>query len=130
MVVGFGISERKDVEEFGAFADGCVVGSKIVQELGKGGVKAMGELVKKLSGGPLQELGSDIAHPAKRQRTEADLEQQRLASIHSKSEVDQHIYSNIRSYIHIYRYSYLSMYMCLYRYSYSYYADVSTDVLT
>lgn len=40
VVVGFGISERKHVEEFGAFADGCVVGSKIVQELGKGGVKA------------------------------------------------------------------------------------------
>ncbi|CAK9117813.1 unnamed protein product [Durusdinium trenchii] len=78
VVVGFGISERKHVEEFGAFADGCVVGSKIIQELGKGGVAAAGALVKKLSGGPLSSTSSkEVEPPAKRQRTAADLEQQR-----------------------------------------------------
>eukprot|EP00913_Durusdinium_trenchii_P019824 g18634.t1 len=77
VVVGFGISERKHVEEFGAFADGCVVGSKIIQELGKGGA---GALVKKLSGGPLSSTSSKEVEPlAKRQRTAADLEQQRLS---------------------------------------------------
>lgn len=78
VVVGFGISERKHVEEFGAFADGCVVGSKIIQELGKGGVAAAGALVKKLSGGPLSSTSSKEVEPlAKRQRTAADLEQQK-----------------------------------------------------
>eukprot|EP00927_Polykrikos_kofoidii_P065871 TRINITY_DN6158_c0_g1_i1.p1 TRINITY_DN6158_c0_g1~~TRINITY_DN6158_c0_g1_i1.p1 ORF type:complete len:770 (-),score=140.44 TRINITY_DN6158_c0_g1_i1:105-2150(-) len=62
VVVGFGISTRSDVEEFGAFADGCVVGSKIVQELGTGGVEAVGKVVRELSGGPLvvSNSGSDI----------------------------------------------------------------------
>ncbi|CAJ1454324.1 unnamed protein product [Effrenium voratum] len=77
VVVGFGISERKHVEEFGAFADGCVVGSKIIQELGRGGVKAAGELVKKLSGGPLGSVSGEVEPAAKRQRTAADLETQK-----------------------------------------------------
>jgi tryptophan synthase len=53
VVVGFGISKRADVEEFGAFADGAVVGSKIVTEIGTGGVQAAGRVVRELSGGPL-----------------------------------------------------------------------------
>mmetsp|Transcript_29040 Transcript_29040/g.69147 ORF Transcript_29040/g.69147 Transcript_29040/m.69147 type:complete len:735 (+) Transcript_29040:82-2286(+) len=73
VVVGFGISERKHVEEFSTFADGCVVGSKIVQELGKNGISAMGSLVRTLSGGP---LGSTQAEPpAKRQKTLSDKEE-------------------------------------------------------
>lgn len=77
VVVGFGISERKHVEEFGAFADGCVVGSKIVQELAKGGIPAAGTLVKKLSGGPLGATSDKVEPPAKRQRTAEDLEKQK-----------------------------------------------------
>ena len=53
VVVGFGITSRAHVEEFGAFADGCVVGSKIVQEIGRGGVAAAGKVVLELSGGAL-----------------------------------------------------------------------------
>mmetsp|Transcript_67212 Transcript_67212/g.161040 ORF Transcript_67212/g.161040 Transcript_67212/m.161040 type:complete len:740 (+) Transcript_67212:93-2312(+) len=71
VVVGFGISERSHVEEFGKFADGCVVGTKIVTEAGKGGVPAIGAVVKKLSGGALAVNGSSNgAPPAKRQRTD------------------------------------------------------------
>mmetsp|Transcript_12206 Transcript_12206/g.22535 ORF Transcript_12206/g.22535 Transcript_12206/m.22535 type:complete len:740 (+) Transcript_12206:70-2289(+) len=72
VVVGFGISERSHVEEFGQFADGCVVGTKIVVEAGKGGVPAVGEVVKKLSGGPLTNGHANGATPppAKRQRTD------------------------------------------------------------
>ena len=40
--------------EFGEFADGCVVGSKIVKEIANGGVSAMAKCVKELSGGPLK----------------------------------------------------------------------------
>ena len=65
IVVGFGITSRAHVEEFGAFADGCVVGTKIVQELGKGGVKAAGKLVQELSGGALKAA----AQTAKFQKT-------------------------------------------------------------
>ncbi len=54
IVVGFGITSRENVEEFGQFADGCVVGSKIVKELQAGGIKAAGKVVADLSGGPLQ----------------------------------------------------------------------------
>ncbi|CAK9035521.1 Tryptophan synthase [Durusdinium trenchii] len=83
VVVGFGISERKHVEEFGAFADGCVVGSKIIQEVNsvRGALSfRAGALVKKLSGGPLSSTSSkEVEPPAKRQRTAADLEQQRLS---------------------------------------------------
>ena len=53
IVVGFGITSRAHVLEFGEFADGCVVGSKIVSEMKKGGVAAVGKVVRELSGGPL-----------------------------------------------------------------------------
>jgi tryptophan synthase len=80
VVVGFGISTRSDVEEFGAFADGCVVGSKIVQELGTGGVEAVGKVVRELSGGPLvvSNSGSDIGaieSLAKRDKVEDERKQ-------------------------------------------------------
>ena len=58
VVVGFGITSRAHVEEFGAFADGCVVGSKIVQEIGRGGVAAAGKCVLELSGGALTSAGT------------------------------------------------------------------------
>eukprot|EP00931_Biecheleriopsis_adriatica_P020241 TRINITY_DN13593_c0_g1_i1.p1 TRINITY_DN13593_c0_g1~~TRINITY_DN13593_c0_g1_i1.p1 ORF type:complete len:739 (-),score=157.24 TRINITY_DN13593_c0_g1_i1:40-2256(-) len=79
VVVGFGISKREHVEEFGAFADGCVVGSKIVTELGSGGIAAAGKIVRELSGGPLDEskLSEKIEPPAKRQKTEAELESEK-----------------------------------------------------
>jgi tryptophan synthase len=54
VVVGFGITSRENVEEFGQFADGCVVGSKIVHELKTNGIKAAGKCVAELSGGPLK----------------------------------------------------------------------------
>ena len=54
IVVGFGITSRAHVLEFGEFADGCVVGSKIVKEISTGGVAAVGACVRELSGGPLQ----------------------------------------------------------------------------
>jgi len=54
IVVGFGITSRAHVLEFGAFADGCVVGSKIVKEIAAGGVAAVGRCVLELSGGPLK----------------------------------------------------------------------------
>merc|ERR1711957_533089 len=53
VVVGFGISQRSHVNEFGAFADGCVVGSRIVQALGSEGPIGAGKIVRDLSGGPL-----------------------------------------------------------------------------
>eukprot|EP00316_Scyphosphaera_apsteinii_P008031 CAMPEP_0119325030 /NCGR_PEP_ID=MMETSP1333-20130426/64809_1 /TAXON_ID=418940 /ORGANISM="Scyphosphaera apsteinii, Strain RCC1455" /LENGTH=776 /DNA_ID=CAMNT_0007332895 /DNA_START=92 /DNA_END=2422 /DNA_ORIENTATION=+ len=53
IVVGFGITSRAHVLEFGDFADGCVVGSKIVKEIATGGVAAVGRCVRELSGGPL-----------------------------------------------------------------------------
>lgn len=58
IVVGFGIAERAHVLEFGEFADGCVVGSKIIKELGTGGVAAAGRCVLELSGGPLNVVSS------------------------------------------------------------------------
>ena len=54
IVVGFGITSRENVEEFGQFADGCVVGSKIVKEIQSGGISAAGKAVYELSGGPLK----------------------------------------------------------------------------
>ena len=69
VVVGFGITQRSHVEEFGAFADGCVVGTKIVQELGKSGVKAAGALVKELSGGPLDSSTGASVTFAKKAKT-------------------------------------------------------------
>ena len=59
VVVGFGITSRAHVEEFGAFADGCVVGSKIVKEIESGGIPAAGKVVADLSGGPLQTAVKD-----------------------------------------------------------------------
>jgi tryptophan synthase len=54
VAVGFGVSTREHVESISKYADGVVVGSKIVQKLGQGGIKAMSEFVKELSGGPMQ----------------------------------------------------------------------------
>jgi tryptophan synthase len=77
VVVGFGITKREHVQEFGAFADGCVVGSKIVTDIAKSGIAGVGKLVRELSGGPLQ--GSVAAKPvepaAKRQKTGEEAEQ-------------------------------------------------------
>jgi len=53
IVVGFGITKREHVLEFGEFADGCVVGTKIVKEIQGGGIAAAGRCVRELSGGPL-----------------------------------------------------------------------------
>lgn len=66
IVVGFGITTRAHVEEFGAFADGCVVGSKIVQELKTGGIAAVGRCVRELSGGPLKRVEGDAQDGANR----------------------------------------------------------------
>ena len=54
VVVGFGITTRAHCEEFGQFADGCVVGSKIVKGIQTGGIKEAGKIVLDLSGGPLK----------------------------------------------------------------------------
>mmetsp|Transcript_150983 Transcript_150983/g.366726 ORF Transcript_150983/g.366726 Transcript_150983/m.366726 type:complete len:704 (+) Transcript_150983:84-2195(+) len=70
VAVGFGVSTRAHVEEIGKYADGVVVGSKIVQALGSsGGVDAAKALVKELSGGPLANTAVPGASPAKKQRT-------------------------------------------------------------
>mmetsp|Transcript_154689 Transcript_154689/g.494654 ORF Transcript_154689/g.494654 Transcript_154689/m.494654 type:complete len:703 (-) Transcript_154689:129-2237(-) len=72
--VGFGVSDRRHVEAIGKYADGAVVGSKIVQALGSaGGMDAMKALVKDLSGGPLQGARTyDAEAPAaKKQRVDA-----------------------------------------------------------
>jgi tryptophan synthase beta subunit len=77
VVVGFGITKREHVQEFGAFADGCVVGSKIVTDIAKSGIAGVGKLVRELSGGPLE--GTVAAKPvepaAKRQKTGEEAEQ-------------------------------------------------------
>lgn len=77
VVVGFGITKREHVQEFGAFADGCVVGSKIVTDIAKSGIAGVGKVVRELSGGPLQ--GTVAAKPvepaAKRQKTGEEAEQ-------------------------------------------------------
>eukprot|EP01065_Artemidia_motanka_P040466 TRINITY_DN5084_c0_g1_i1.p1 TRINITY_DN5084_c0_g1~~TRINITY_DN5084_c0_g1_i1.p1 ORF type:complete len:751 (+),score=263.70 TRINITY_DN5084_c0_g1_i1:72-2255(+) len=70
VVVGFGISRRADVEDFGRFADGAVVGSKIVDALSTGGIAGMSAVVKDLSGGPLQLPAESGAPPAKRCRVD------------------------------------------------------------
>jgi len=77
LAVGFGISSRSQVLEVGAYADGVVVGSKIVQALGSvGGIEAMKALVSDLSGGPIEstkdgDTSGATANPAKRQRIDA-----------------------------------------------------------
>lgn len=69
LAVGFGISSRAHVQEIGKFADGAVVGSKIVQALGSpGGITAVKALVKELSGGPLA-VTANGTPSAKRPRT-------------------------------------------------------------
>jgi len=73
LAVGFGVSSRTHVEEIGKFADGAVVGSKIVDALGSGGgLGAMKALVMELSGGPLSDvkLDSGTQAAAKRRRTD------------------------------------------------------------
>jgi len=71
VVVGFGVSSRTHVEEIGKYADGVVVGSKIVQALGSsGGVGAVKTLVRDLSGGPLANSKAAGGESAKRRRTE------------------------------------------------------------
>jgi len=78
IVVGFGITKREHVEAFGAFADGCVVGSKIVTTIGSGGIPAIGALVRELSGGPLEQNGNGAVEPlAKRQKTDSELLEQK-----------------------------------------------------
>mmetsp|Transcript_129734 Transcript_129734/g.361372 ORF Transcript_129734/g.361372 Transcript_129734/m.361372 type:complete len:777 (-) Transcript_129734:143-2473(-) len=62
IVVGFGITQRAHVLEFGEFADGCVVGSKIVNEIRSGGVAAAGRCVRELSGGPLTETAAAVKY--------------------------------------------------------------------
>lgn len=79
VVVGFGITKREHVREFGAFADGCVVGSRIVTEIGSKGVAAMGKLVRELSGGPLKVNGhsKEVEPVAKRQKTDTLVAEQK-----------------------------------------------------
>lgn len=69
IAVGFGVSTRQHVEAIGQYSDGVVVGSTIVKALGStGGVSAVKEKVKELSGGPLADSGTDLPD-AKRRRT-------------------------------------------------------------
>jgi len=72
VAVGFGVSERKHVVEIGGYADGVVVGSKIVQVLGSaGGMDAMKKLVLELSGGPMAApAAGDSAPAAKKARVD------------------------------------------------------------
>jgi tryptophan synthase len=71
--VGFGVSTRTQVEDIARYADGVVVGSKIVQALGStGGIDALKTLVKDLSGGPLTGATTPDGPPAKKARLEAD----------------------------------------------------------
>lgn len=69
IAVGFGVSSREHVLDIGRYADGAVVGSKIVQALGSaGGLDSMKSLVKDLSGGPLT-APAKVGGEAKRART-------------------------------------------------------------
>mmetsp|Transcript_92071 Transcript_92071/g.159779 ORF Transcript_92071/g.159779 Transcript_92071/m.159779 type:complete len:699 (+) Transcript_92071:72-2168(+) len=69
IAVGFGVSSREHVLDIGRYADGAVVGSKIVQALGSaGGLDSMKSLVKDLSGGPLPATAK-VGGEAKRART-------------------------------------------------------------
>jgi len=70
VAVGFGISTRAHVEDIGRYADGVVVGSKIVQALGEGGgLDTMKALVKDLSGGPLPDTVANGEPRPKKSRT-------------------------------------------------------------
>jgi tryptophan synthase len=77
VVVGFGITQRKHVEEFGAFADGCVVGTKIVHEIGRGGIEAAGRVVRELSGGPIAECGTHVPKYQKREKSATQLAEEK-----------------------------------------------------
>ncbi|CAE8640439.1 unnamed protein product [Polarella glacialis] len=80
VVVGFGITKREHVLEFSAFADGCVVGSKIVTEIGSGGVAAAGKVVRELSGGPLvvtNGASKGVEPPLKRQKVDLRSEEEK-----------------------------------------------------
>ena len=48
--VGLGVSRREHVEEIGAYADGVIVGTALVQALADGGPEAVGALARELSG--------------------------------------------------------------------------------
>eukprot|EP00933_Yihiella_yeosuensis_P061414 TRINITY_DN64213_c0_g1_i1.p1 TRINITY_DN64213_c0_g1~~TRINITY_DN64213_c0_g1_i1.p1 ORF type:complete len:741 (+),score=175.39 TRINITY_DN64213_c0_g1_i1:74-2296(+) len=74
IVVGFGITKREHVQEFGSFADGCVVGTKFITEIKAGGVAQVGKTCLELSGGPLAANGDGkaIEPVAKRQKTDDD----------------------------------------------------------
>jgi tryptophan synthase alpha chain len=48
--VGLGVSQRRHVEEIGAYADGVIVGTALVAALRDGGVEAVGRLAAELSG--------------------------------------------------------------------------------
>jgi tryptophan synthase len=70
VAVGFGVSTREHVDEIGKYADGAVVGSKIVSTLGgPDGLNAMRALVKELSGGPMTQPKAE--NGAKKAKTAA-----------------------------------------------------------
>ena len=48
--VGLGVSQRKHVEEIGAYADGVIVGTALVRELGENGPDGVGKLTAALAG--------------------------------------------------------------------------------
>ncbi len=48
--VGLGVSQRKHVEEIGAYADGVIVGTALVRELGENGPEGVGKLTAELAG--------------------------------------------------------------------------------
>lgn len=48
--VGLGVSRREHVEEIGAYADGVIVGTALVQALADGGPEAVGALARELAG--------------------------------------------------------------------------------
>ena len=48
--VGLGVSQRKHVEEIGAYADGVIVGTALVRELGENGPEGVGKLTAALAG--------------------------------------------------------------------------------
>jgi tryptophan synthase alpha chain len=50
--VGLGVSRREHVEEIGAYADGVIVGTALVQALVDGGPAAVGALARELAGRP------------------------------------------------------------------------------
>jgi len=73
IAVGFGVSSRAQVVDIGRYSDGVVVGSKIVQALGSpGGITAMKDLVKELSGGKMVTTALSTSPAAKKQRTSLD----------------------------------------------------------